>query len=200
MQDPAASDQKEKVSRAADLFVDTILDVMILQMIETVAMKPFAKKVVKQLESVIEKTAHALVHKVILKLNNDELWPLVEYLHAMEVEIDGKRYISFELKPDAEAALKQSFVDMENKNLSAARNNLHLALLDVLDQGLLHFYKEPMSLLKLGMIARKIVDWGYAAIHAATKPAIHKIIHDMDLHELESLKNYIDTLVFEIEC
>jgi hypothetical protein len=54
-------------------------------------------------------------------------------------------------------------------------------------------------MLKLKFVMRKVVDIGYAAIHAAVKPAINKIVHGMDIEELESLKAYIDSLVVEIE-
>ena len=140
-----------------------------------------------------------MVHKVILKLSNKELWPLVQYLRDLEVELDGQRYLSFPLEAFAEKALIQSVIDIENKNLKAARDNFHKGLENLLDQGLLIFYKEPMAIIKLGMVARKIVDFGYTAIHGATSAAINKIIHGMELHELESLKAYIDTLTVEIE-
>lgn len=198
-QDPKAPSQKAKVDRAAQLLITSMLDVMIVQMIDSVKMKPFARKIVMQLEGVIQKTANALVHKVILKLSNKELWPLVNYLRSLEVEIEGKRYLSFSLEDFAEKALKQAHLDIDNNNLKAARANFHKGLENVLDQGLYIFYKEPMSMLKLGFVMRKIVDVGYAAIHAAVHPAINKIVHGMEIEELESLKHYVDTMTVEME-
>lgn len=199
LQDPSTPPQTEKVSRCAELLVGSMLQVLIVDMINNVQMKPFAKKIVLQLESVIQKTANALVHKVILKLNNQELWPLVEYLRELEVELEGKRYLSFPLETFAEKAINKAYTEIDNKDLKQAKEHFDLGLQNILDQGLLIFYKKPMSMLKLGFVMRKIVDVGYAAIHAAVKPAIHKIVHDMDLHELESLKHYIETLTVEIE-
>jgi len=172
---------------------------MILEMIENVRMKPFAKRIVRQLEVVIEKAANALIHKVILKLDNKDLWPLIQYLRDLEVEFEGQRYLSFQLEDFAEEALKQAHTDIENGNLDDAKDNFHEGLQNVLDQGLLLFYKEPMSILKLSFVMRKVVDIGYAAIHKAVKPAINKIVHGMDIEELESLKTYIDSLTAEIE-
>jgi len=199
LQDPKSALQTEKVSRCAELLVDSMLQTLIIDMIANVQMKPFAKKIVLQLEGVIQKTANALVHKVILKLDNQELWPLVEYLRELEVELDGKRYLSFPLEAYAEKAINKANIEIHNKDLSKAKNHFDEGMQNILDQGLLVFYKKPMSMLKLGFIMRKIVDVGYSAIHAAVKPTIHKVVHDMDLHELESLKHYIETLTVEIE-
>lgn len=197
--DPKAPSQKNKVDRAAQLMVGGLLQVLILDMIENVKMKPFAKKIVLQLEHVIQKTANALVHKVILKLSNKDLWPLVQYLRDLEVDYKDQRYLSFPIDDYAEQALIQAHEDIANGNLDAAKKNFNEGLQNVLDQGLLLFYKEPMSMLKLNFVMRKVVDIGYAAIHAAVKPAIHKIVDGMELDELESLKHYVDTLTLEID-
>ena len=53
--DPKAPSQKQKVSRAAELLVESMLDMLIVGMVENVEMKPFAKKIVMQLETVIQK-------------------------------------------------------------------------------------------------------------------------------------------------
>lgn len=198
-QDPKAPSQKNNVDRAAQLLISGMLDLMIVKMIENVKMKPFARKIVMQLEGVIQKTANALVHKVILKLSNKELWPLVNYLRSIEVEIEGKRYLSFSIDDFAEKALKQAHIDIDSNNLKAARDNFQKGMENVLDQGLYIFYKEPMSMLKLGFVMRKIVDVGYVAIHAAVHPAINKIVHGMEIDELQSLKHYVDSMTVEVE-
>ncbi len=199
LQDPATPPQTVKVERCAQLLVSSMLNVLISDMMDNVKMKPFARKIVLQLETVIEKTAQALVSKVIVKLDNHELWPLVEYLRTLEVEYEGKRYLSFALEDFAEKALQKAHVEIVSGNIEEAKDYFHEGLQNVLDQGLLLFYKQPMDMLELGFIMRKIVDVGYKAIHAAVKPAINKIVHGMELDELQSLKNYIDTLTLEIE-
>src|SRR5690606_27176206 len=137
--------------------------------------------------------------KVILKLDNKDLWPLVQYLRDLEVEFEDKRYLSFPLEDFAEKALVDAHEDIQKGKLDDARENFDEGLQNLLDQGLLLFYKEPMAMLRLSFVMRKIVDIGYSAIHAAVKPAIHKIVDGMELQELESLKNYVDSLTLEIE-
>ncbi len=198
-QDPKAPKQSRKITRAAELLVGALLQVMIVDLVEQVKMKPFAKKIVKQLEGVIEKTANTLVNKVILKLSNKDLIPLVEYLRTLELEIDGIRYIAFQLEDFAEEALEQSRVALQEEDLKAARKEFHTAMQNFQEQGLYIFYKKPMGMIKLGMVAKKIVDLGYKAIQGAVKPAINKIVKGMDLDELETLEAYISTMTHKVD-
>lgn len=199
IQNPKARPLQEDIERAADLLVETVLEVLVIQMLETVEMKPLAKTVVTQLGHLIEKLAAILVNKVISKMNNQEVKPLVEYLNSMECEIDSQRYLSFELDRNAVQLLVRGYQAVEAGKSDAARENLINALIETLDQGNIAFYKKPMELLKLGFVARKIVDLGYISLDKAIRPTIHKIGEHMEMDELKSLKTYIDNLVIETE-
>ena len=199
IQNPKARPLQADIERAADLLIETVLEVLVIQMLETVDMKPFAKTVITQLGHLIEKVAAILVNKVVSKMSNQEVRPLIEYLNSMECEIDGQRYLSFELDPNAAQLLVQGYQALEAGKSDAARESLINALIETLNQGNLVFYKKPMELLKLGFVARKIVDLGYTSLDKAIRPAIHKIGEHMELDELKSLKIYVDNLVIETE-
>ena len=199
IKNPKAKPLRADIERAADLLIAAILEVLVIKMLETVEMKPLAKTVVTQLGHLIEKVAAVLVNKVIAKMSNQEVRPLVEYLNNMECEIEGNRYLSFELGTTTVKFLMAGYQALDAGKTHEARANLISALTESLNEGTIIFYKKPMELLKLGFVARKVVDLGYTSLDKAIRPAIHKIGEHMELEELKSLKVYIDNLVIETE-
>ena len=61
-----------------------------------------------------------------------------------------------------------------------------------------HFYVESMHSLKLGMIARKLVDIGGVGIEKASEAAIRKLVPALNAEELLGFVEYLEPLYIDV--
>lgn len=199
LRDPGAPRQSAQAKILGDVLVSSMMEALIHQLVESVEMKPLTKKIMKQLGAVVEKTSTVLVEKVIAKLKNEELLPILEYMTELEVEHEGVLYLCCPLDEARAGRLIGALDEIDAGNGDAARVAFLEELLYVEDVALLEFYKRPLDLVKLGMIARKIVDVGYVTLGKASHSAVKKMVSKMDQHELESLGDYARMLLMQEE-
>lgn len=195
LQDRKAPPQNRTAVKSAQILVRTMLKIMVDDLCDQVEMKPLAQKIVKQMGGIIQKAINVLLDKVISKLNNRDLAPLVNHLRGLELEHDGSVGLAVEMDDDLAAVLFNAFKHIDAGDLTLARRDLIESMLGIMDLSLLVFLREPMDLLNLGMISKKVVDICLVTIKKALPPALRKITSDMNVEELQSLKGYIETFV-----
>jgi hypothetical protein len=204
LSDQVASNLKEKVSKpqakdtvkSTKILIDSIFEILVDDLIKEVKMKPFAQKVLRQIGGFAHKSINSLIDKVISKLNNKELFPVVEYFKATEVEFENEKYLGFELDKRLETLLFSAIKNTEKGNAELAKKELVQVLEEVTLESLEVFLVKPMALIKLGLISRKVVNFVSAALEKAAPPAIGKIVEHMDQEELESLKDFLHEFIF----
>ncbi len=181
--------------KSTNILIDNMFEIIIDDMVENVTMKPFAKKVVIQVGSLSRKTVNTLVDKVVKKLSNKELLPLVGYFKDLELEHEGQIYMAFRMEDDLEECLDRCLENLESGDVEAVRKDLVTLLVGVANQSIELNLVKPMSLIKLGMISRKVVDFVETTLEKAIPPAIKKIVKNMDQEELESLRDFLMNLL-----
>ena len=190
----------KQVIKSTNLLIDDLFKVMVHDMLDQVSMKPMARKIVEQVSGLILKTVNVFVKKVVSKLHNKELLPLVEYFKALELERDGQTYLSYEVTPNMEELIPSCIEHVEEGRTAEAKKELIIILEDFIDHSLDIYLVKPMSLIKLGLIAKKLMDLTQTTIEKAMPPALHKIVNQMDHDELLSLKEFLlSMLIFEAE-
>lgn len=197
LHDPDAPPQNEKALQAAQIFIHSMLNVIIYDLCDQVEIKPFAEKVVRQLGKLMEKTTNILLDKVISKLSNEELVPLVEYLENLELDCDGNLYMSILLSDKVEDDLDRSFACIESKDVDKATKHFRNGIIGLAEASIHTFLIEMMGLLNLGFLTRKIVDLSAATLQKAIPPAIRKTAVDLSQTELESFQSYLDQFLLE---
>lgn len=188
-----------KTVKTTQILIDHMFELMVDGLIDQVDMKPFAHKLIHQVSSLVHKAVNVLVKKVIGKLSNKELRPIVEYYKSLEIEHEGKRYLGYKVEENIVALIDSCIVHLEAGNIEASKAELVIILEDVIENGLDIFLLETMSKVRLGMIARKLVDVTHTTIDKAVPPALHKIIDHMEQSELEQLKDFLLEFLIEDE-
>lgn len=192
-----AAPQAEKTVKTVRILIDHMFELMLDGMIEQVDLKPFAQKLITQVSSLVHKAVNVLVKKVVGKLNNEELDPLVNHFKAHEFKYQGAAYLGYQLEPRIEALIESCIAHLENDNIEEAKSELIEILEDVIENSLDVFMLHPMSLIKLGLVARKLVGFTHTTIDKAVPPALHKIVDHMEKPQLLQLKDFL--LQFLIE-
>lgn len=185
------SPQARSTVNAVKLLVDDMFVILVDELVEKVKMKPFSKKVIHQVGAISHKTINVLIDKVVSKLENKELLPLVQHFKQCESMHSNKRTLGFQLDDAHEAQVFSCIANLEKGEIELVRRDLISLLESITDQGIELFLHQPMSLIKLGLISRKVVDFVGATIQKTVPPAIGKIVEHMDKEELKSLEGFL---------
>ncbi len=196
--DPDSGPQGQLAAQLGDVLVGSMMQSLIHEFLRDVELKPFARKVMTQVGSVVEKTSISIVEKVIVKLPNKELRIILDYMVDHELDVDGTLYLASEMNQDKGQRLLDSLVIINNGDGEQVKDEFMESLLYVLDLSLNDFLKQPMSLIKLGLISRKMVDIGYVTLTKASKTAVKQMVKKMDNQELKSMGIYASTLIQEV--
>ena len=196
LQDKKSKPQARDTVKATKILIDYMFEILVDDLVKEVKMKPFAQKVIRQIGGFSHKTINSLIDKVISKLNNKELRPIVEYFKNTEVEFEDALYLGFEIDQELETLLFVAIKNIDKGNTDVAKIELVQVLEEVTFQSLEVFLVKPMSLVKLGLISRKVVDFVSAALEKAVPPAIGKIVEHMDQEEVASLKDFLHEFIF----
>lgn len=199
LNNPKSRPQADNTVATTRILIDHMFELTVDGLIEQVELKPFAHTIVHQVSTLVHKAVNALVKRVIGKLANYELKPLVEYFKSLEIEHEGKIYLGFQLENRIEDLIASCIKHLENGNIDASKEELIIVLEDVIENTLEIFLLDAMSKVRLGMIARKIVDLTHTTIHKAVPPALHKIVDHMDHSQLEQLKDFLLQYLIKME-
>ncbi len=195
LQDKKSPSQAHKTVKTTQLLIDYMFSILVDDLIDQVPMKPWAEKIVHQVSSVVQKALHVLISNVISKLDNAELKPLVNHFKECEIEHEGEYFLGFQLDDASEQKIYACMAHLRNKEIKACKTLLVELLETVVDQTLELFLLKPLSLVRLGMISRKLVDLTAKTIEKAVPPAIDKIIGHMEVEELQLFESFLLSLL-----
>ena len=196
--DSSLPSQAKLAAQLGDVLVGSMMQALIHEFLRDVELKPFARKVMTQVGSITEKTATSIVEKVIVKLPNKDLKTVLDYMVSHELDVEGKLYLASEMDQAKGQQLLDALAVINQGNGEQVKGQFTSSLLYVMELSLNDFFKQPMSLIKLGMIAKKLVDIGYVTLNKASQTAIKKMVGKMDNTELKSMGVYASTLIVEV--
>ncbi|HEX5359797.1 MAG TPA: hypothetical protein VFW49_01655 [Fluviicoccus sp.] len=181
----------------ANDYTDVIVQVMVLGNSEMMPPGSMARKVLEGVASIIKGTSHTMNRQVLHKMSNADMTPVANQIRNRRLEVDGKTYISFPVPADLAAAYRRCFVAIRAGDMSVQRDFTD-AVLRFSRLAHQHFYVESMHSLKLGMIARKLVDIGGAGIEKASEAAIRKLVPALNAEELLGFVDYLEPLYLDV--
>lgn len=177
-------------------FLDLMLDALFFGPTRQIEMNAFRKRMADALGSLIRSTAHTLIRSIIAKLNNTELLPLVAYVKARRIYIDGVSHVTFPLP----AHFTTRFEVLHEAIMAGNRNNITEqieVMSEFIDISLHHLFRVPVDLLKLGFLARKSAELGHTAVRALAHSTVRKLATDLSLEENQKLSLYFYKLMKE---
>jgi len=199
LNNPKARPQADNTVDSTRILIDHVFTLTVDGLIEQVHLKPFAHTIVHQVSTLVHKAIHILIKKVVGKLENRELKPLVEHFKSMEITHQGEIYLGFQLENRIEDLIASCIKHLDNGNIDASKEELIIVLENVIELSTNIFLLEAMGKVRLGMIARKMVDLTHTTIDKAVPPALHKIVDHMDHSQLEQLKGFLLQYLIKVD-
>lgn len=186
--------------RVAQLYSDEIVDALLLNLVHAPESSGTAAKVLDKFAGLIKGTVHALIRQVLGKLDNKEMQPLSSIIRDRRIRLvhEGveRDHISFPMPADFFTEFRSVMAAGANGERQSER--MTAAMLKFADLSFHYFYEESTKPLKLGFVARKMVDVGGAAISKGSHSAIKSLIPGMNEAELKAFAAYFGTMLAEV--
>lgn len=191
--------QGQKFVQVAQLFSDEIVDALLLNLVRSADSSASSARVLEGFASLVKSTVHGLIKQVLGKMSNDELRPLAGYIkqRRLTLPVDGQMqdYICFAMPADVHARFRAVL----QQGVRGERNVAEMqACMDIFTE-MAHkaFYDDSLQSIKLGFIARKVVDVGGAAIRKAAQAANKRLIPELAGAELQQFSAYFLAMLIE---
>lgn len=178
---------------------DELIKVFLLDLVHLIKLSPFMEKLVTSTAGAIRTTAHGIIKTVVGKLDNKQMLPLANYLRdhlLMAPDHQGQLvpWVGFPCDEAFDRRVVALLAGLRGEQPQTQAAELAEVLGLVVDRVLDAFIVQPVDLLKLGFVLRKIVDGGAAVIDKASRTMIRKMVPDLAAAQLLASADYIDAL------
>lgn len=200
LSDRGARSQAAQSVKMMELFVDSVIEAIINDLIASVEMNEMAKKACIQIGSLGKKTLGLMYSRSMSKLSNQKLKPLIDHFQSMEMEIDGVNVLGIPIEEKHYNQAQECFADFEDGEIKAVQN-LSIEFSAVFVPIVLSLMiKDGMGLLKPGMIASKIIDVAHTTLVKSSLIVMPKVYGSFNVDNMRSYQTYMSQMFFSEAC
>lgn len=183
------------------LFMDEVLDSYFVGPMEMVRLNNMGRKVVTAGVNTIRKTSKLAITKVVKKMSNEELKPIAGYIDGIMIRpepgSDDPTYVAVPITDD----LYQRLTDATNRGREAGPHSVtedfSLALCELINESLNHYFEVPISMLKLGFVTEKVARVAMESGRAASQTVVKRVPNTMNEKELLTFFDFAESIVME---
>lgn len=181
------------------LFVEEVLDIFFVAPADFVGLKEFQRKIVLGAVSTIKKAVHFALGKIVKSLTNNDLVAISQYMDVMlQREPEGTvppAYIAFPISDVLEERLHGVFSRAQTGDAKKEVPEIVNTLLLLTDEALSAYILQPLDLLKLGFVMKKLATGSYEIVRTASHVLVKKLFETMDGPEIKRICEYLDKLI-----
>ena len=193
--------QNEKLYELLSRFADDCLDQYFLSPIERIQLNGVGKKVVLGGVSAIKKTIHLTLKQVIKKLSADDRRQLADYIDGMLVSLRESRrfptYVAVPISTELREKLRTPVEQGRKDKPSAVADQYAAAVCELIDVAIEAYMKQPIHMLKMGMVLNKIATVASNTIHGAAQTVVKKVLHSMSDKEMLMFFDFSESILYQ---
>lgn len=204
IRDGIPQDQNPLLVRIMEGFLDEAVDTLIIGGSEAMQLQGMSRRMVDMTVSTIKATCHMLSRRVLRNMKNDDVRALAEHMddlrlarHSSDGELRSWTVIPLPPALFAEMLRLDALINIESPqpHLGAIQDML-FALIDVVVE---HVYVRTLATLRLGPIARKLVEMGYATAHGGARKLIAGVLPRLADEQVRQAGNFCLDLVIRVD-
>lgn len=200
-QSSAKSSQKLYTHRntITQLINKELLDVMLVQMVESLPDESERKTQLRKISQTIEATANKLVTTLLSPTDDKDVLPSFDFLHHRSLFEDKnqQRRVGFKLSDSTASQLLDGFELVKQGKKEQALPKLTDGFSGLAAASLQHFLVDFTQTLKLGTLKKATIPVADSVINKGINVAIHKLLPQLPIEGLERIANYYDSMIFE---
>lgn len=194
-----STSQHDLVSRIMLDFTDELLQVFLLDMIEVVQLSPILEKLVHGTVNTIRSTVHSVTRAIVHRLNQGQLQQLGDYIRGLMLTVpaaDGPRpWVGFPVDTHFELRLRRVIGGLQGDNPNAQVPELVAMLCAISDRAIQVYVVQPIELIRLGFVLRKVADAGAHVISGAIHMLIRRLVPDLSRAQYIHLASYLQGML-----
>lgn len=204
IRDGIAQDQNPLLVRIMEGFLDEAVDTLIVGGSEAMQLQGMSRRMVDMTVATIKATCHMLSRRVLRNMKNEDVRALAEHMDDLRLSRHGddgewRAWTVIPLPPAlyAEMLRLDALINAESPqpHLGAIQDML-FALIDVVVE---HVYVRTLATLRLGPIARKLVEMGYATAHGGARKLIAGVLPRLADEQVRQAANFLLDLVIRVD-
>lgn len=179
-------------------FTDESLQAQFLNYLDIMEVRPIVQKAVKGCVATIKKAAVPLINKLVSGMSEAELNDFGDYMNQIIVGVEtNKGYVGYPVTPDIVANFETVFAGIRQGEGKAQIDCLQSTLVDMTRCAYFTFFEEPIKLIALGTVKRKLTDVALKVCKTTTLKLIETVFKGMPQKELEAVSNYLESMIYD---
>lgn len=183
-------------------FLDEAVDALIGGACEAVRLEGFGRRMVEMTVATVKATCHLLSKRVLRNMKNADVRDLAGHMDDLRFatrDADG-RPVSYTVVPLGDALHRDimnlfAILQDETETPTAHVGALKDILFRLLDVCVEHLYVRTLATLRLGPIARKLVEMGYGTVHGGAHTLINRVLPHLSDRQIRDAAGFCRGLV-----
>jgi hypothetical protein len=192
--------QHELVSRIMLDFTDELLKVFLLDMIEVVKLTPLMEKLVHGTVNTIRSTVHSVTRTIVHRLDKGQLRQLGDYIRKLMLTVPGpdglpQPWVGFPIDAGFELRVRRVIGGLQSDTPNTQVPELVAVLCSISDRAIQVYVVQPIELIRLGFVLRKVADGGARVISGAIHMLIRRLVPDLNKQQYRDLATYLQGML-----
>ena len=195
MQSSGARPDPAAIEEIMTTFMRESLDSFMIKPARLAELSPGLMRIVTFTTETITKASSVVVRSTVKKLNLQQNRDIAAYMDSIRHPFDGTWHVGFPISPELANVAYEGFhmaIDGHKDQAMPTMINFFHRLTDI---SMYWYFEEPLRLLRLGPILRKVADVGIATTRKATHTVIDSVITKLDDDQARIAAEYAMSLL-----
>jgi hypothetical protein len=179
-------------------FTDESLQAQFLNYLEIMDIRPMAQRAINGCVATIKKASKPLIKKLVSGMSPSELDNLGQFMQEVIVGTEGGRaYVGYPVTDEIVVNFRTVFAGVRQGQGAEHIDLFQTTLIDMTRCAYLTFFEQPIKLIKLGSVKRKLTDVALKLCKSTTLKLIESVFKGMPQKELEVVADYLESMIYE---
>jgi hypothetical protein len=187
------------LERVVNLFVPECLNSFLVECCNVIGLSPMAMKVVNGGVDTINGACTLLISQLMKKRTDDEILAMVDFVDNIFVPADrvstGKDSVGAKVSESQFNEMKHITREIQAGRAAEVTEALHRLMIEVADIIQDRLMHEPIKVLNLGFVMRKMTDGAFATTKGASHMVVNRVFKKLSDNELLRMSSYFDALL-----
>lgn len=200
IRDRRPEDQNALLVGIMERFLDEAIEGLVYGMCDAIGLHGVTRKTVNVTVTTVRATCHMLSRRVLRGMSNEEVRALAEHMDDLRLTVHDAEgnSIGYTVVPLDEVLLAQILRLHEAVRTESPQQHMRdiqLMLERFMDAVVEHFYVRTLATLRLGPIARKLVEVGYRTVHSGAQGLINRLVPQLTDQQVRAAADFLVGLI-----
>lgn len=204
MRDRVPADQNALLVSVMERFLDEAIEGLVIGMCDAVKLQGVGRKTVNVTVATVRGTFHMLSGRVLRGMKNNDVRDLAEHMDDVRLLLPDERgnVVSWTVVPLGPHLLDEILRLQEAIQVDSPQQHMidiQAMLFQFMEAVVEYFYVRTLATLRLGLIARKLVEMGYKTVHSGAHGLIKRVVPQLSDQQVRDAADFLVNLIVYVE-